>query len=327
RWVYVDPVNGKVDDVSDIAKHTCNPLLYVFAFDNKNYVSDVTKKYNQKWTEREFRVNRVNEQWLQETLNAFKSPFTEISDEDLQMKQIVSKQPLPSTLAAFKNHPLYVLDKHLLKYEVIYPEDAPRITSFRGSSVYSREYVQTVHSDIYWRRQGRVIRSGEVAYKVSKARPKWNKISQKMVRDLPLELFGYWQTEPFVPPVAKDGKVPRNEFGNVELFQANMLPKGTVHLPIPGLLRIANKLGIDCVPAVVGFDVHARGGGTHPVYDGFVVCEEFKEVLLAAYDEEEENSRKRLQEKKTIRALKNWRRLVKSAMIRDKVRKKYLSEV
>ncbi|RWS18995.1 DNA repair protein Rad4-like protein, partial [Leptotrombidium deliense] len=69
RWVYVDPVNGKVDDVSDIEKHTCNPLLYVFAFDNKNYVSDVTKKYNQKWTEREFRVNRVNEQWLQETLH------------------------------------------------------------------------------------------------------------------------------------------------------------------------------------------------------------------------------------------------------------------
>lgn len=46
----------------------------------------------------------------------------------------------------------------------------------------------------------------------------------------PLELFGYWQTEPYDPPTATNGQVPRNCYGNVDLFKPCMLPKGTVHL-------------------------------------------------------------------------------------------------
>ena len=67
-----------------------------------------------------------------------------------------------------------------------------------------------------------------------------------------------------------DGIVPRNAYGNVELFLPTMLPKGTKHLPIAGnnvryyhfylhipttscysskgLNKIARKLGIDCAP-------------------------------------------------------------------------------
>ena len=46
-----------------------------------------------------------------------------------------------------------------------------------------------------------------------------------MVKDEPLEVFGKWQTELYIPPPAVDGKVPRNEYGNVELFKPWMLPK------------------------------------------------------------------------------------------------------
>ena len=53
----------------------------------------------------------------------------------------------------------------------------------------------------------------------------------QFLKDLPLEVFGSWQVDDYVPPVAVDGKVPRNEYGNVELFKPSMLPKGTVHLP------------------------------------------------------------------------------------------------
>lgn len=49
-------------------------------------------------------------------------------------------------------------------------------------------------------------------------------------KDIPLELFGAWQTEEYIPPVAVNGQVPRNEYGNVDLFKPCMLPIGTVHL-------------------------------------------------------------------------------------------------
>lgn len=128
----------------------------------------------------------------------------------------------------------------------------------------------------------------------------------------PLELFGEWQTEKYISPPAKDGKVPRNEYGNVELFVPDMLPTGTVHLRrkicshvspqnmtdfltvmmkinylytlyiVPGLLRISRKLDIDCAPALVGFEYVK--GGSRPMYDGFIVCQEFEAVLLDAWE-------------------------------------------
>lgn len=51
-----------------------------------------------------------------------------------------------------------------------------------------------------------------------------------MMEAAPLEIFGYWQTQPYVPPTAENGIVPRNAYGNVELFKPEMLPYGTVHL-------------------------------------------------------------------------------------------------
>lgn len=38
---------------------------------------------------------------------------------------------------------------------------------------------------------------------------------------------------------------------------------------------------IDCAPAVVGFDFH--GGFSHPTFDGFVVCKEYEDVLIAGW--------------------------------------------
>lgn len=55
-------------------------------------------------------------------------------------------------------------------------------------------------------------------------------MANKMLECQPLEIFGRWQTDPYVPPTAENGIVPRNAYGNVELFKPEMLPKKTVHL-------------------------------------------------------------------------------------------------
>merc|ERR1711909_14418 len=112
--------------------------------------------------------------------------------------------------------------------------------------------------------------------KVVKARPKWDRMTGSKVTEGPLDLFGQWQTELYIPPPAKDGKVPRNEYGNVELFKPWMLPAGCVQIPINGMSRVIRKTGIDAAPAMVGWDF--SGGGAHPVYDGYVVCEENAEA-------------------------------------------------
>ena len=145
-----------------------------------------------------------------------------------------------------------------------------------------------------------------------------------MIKDQPLEIFGRWQTEVYVPPPAKDGVVPRNEYGNVELFKPWMLPKGTVHLPIPGLSRVAKRLGVDAAPAMMGWE-YSRGG-CHPVFDGFVVCEERAEALLDAWNADQDRKRRNEEEKREKRVLDNWRRLTKGLLIGERLKKKYKTD-
>lgn len=90
---------------------------------------------------------------------------------------------------------------------------------------------------------------------------------------------------------------------------------------VPGLLRVAKKLNIDCAPAVVGFDFHA--GGSHPVNDGFVVCKEFKDTLVDAWNQEIEESRKREQKRYEDRVYGNWKRLVRALQIRERLKIRY----
>ena len=97
-----------------------------------------------------------------------------------------------------------------------------------------RECVQTLRSRDTWIKEGRCVRPRQDPYKVVTARPKWDRMTGTVIKDRPLEIFGFWQTDVYEAPPAENGKVPRNEYGNVELFKPWMLPKGTVHLPIEG---------------------------------------------------------------------------------------------
>ena len=141
-----------------------------------------------------------------------------------------------------------------------------------------------------------------------------------------LDLFGFWQTVPYVPPIAEQGRVPRNDFGNVELFQPGMLPRGCVHLKnMPNLNRLCRKLNIDCAAAVVGFDAH--GGFSHAVYDGWVICEEFKETVVLAFEEEEKEQAVKLVAKRQEKIINNWASLVRHLLIRERMKFKEKNKI
>nr|XP_020665941.1 DNA repair protein complementing XP-C cells-like [Pogona vitticeps] len=100
-----------------------------------------------------------------------------------------------------------------------------------------------------------------------------------------------------------------------------MMPIGCVQLKLPNLHRVARKLDIDCVPAVTGFDFH--GGYSHPVTEGYVVCEEHKEVLVAAWENEEAEREKKEKEKREKRVLGNWKLMVKGLLIKQRLKERY----
>ena len=90
-------------------------------------------------------------------------------------------------------------------------------------------------------------------------------------------LFGEWQVDHYEPPIASNEKVPRNDFGNVDLYQECMLPIGTpwirhLDLDMGVFSRVCRKQQIDAAKAVVGFD----GKKGYPVTEGYVICKEFE---------------------------------------------------
>ncbi|XP_041760535.1 DNA repair protein complementing XP-C cells homolog [Anopheles merus] len=323
-WIPLDVTRGLMECVNEIVQQASTPMLYVLAWNNDGSIKDISARYCADYLTVTIK-HRIMQQWMDNVLGPFrggKQCAARDAAEDRELNRILEERPLPRTVAEYKNHPYFALKRHLLKFEAIYPPDAPTLGFTSGKEpVYARECVQTLHAREVWLKQARTVKMFETPYKIVSGRPKYDRSSGQMLPSQPLELFGYWQTEEYDPPTAEGGIVPRNAYGNVELFKPCMLPKKTVHLQLPGLNRICKKLRIDCAQAVTGFDFH--GGSSHPVYDGFVVCEEFKDVVVDAWHEEQQAEEQRAREKYEKRVYGNWKKLIKGLLIRRKLQHKY----
>uniref|UniRef100_A0A182LVG0 Rad4 beta-hairpin domain-containing protein n=1 Tax=Anopheles culicifacies TaxID=139723 RepID=A0A182LVG0_9DIPT len=323
RWVSLDVTRGLLDCVPEIVQQASSPMLYVLAWNNDGTIKDVSARYCADYLTVAIK-HRIMQQWMDNILFPYSGNQRTERDiaEDRELNRILEERPLPRTVSEYKNHPYFALKRHLLKFEAIYPPDAPTLGFTSGKEpVYARECVHTLHAREVWLKQARTVKMFETPYKIVSGRPKYDRASGQMLPSQPLELFGYWQTEEYEPPTAENGIVPRNAYGNVELFKPCMLPKKTVHLQLPALNRICKKLRIDCAQAVTGFDFH--GGSSHPVYDGFVVCEEFRDVVVDAWHQEQEAEEQRAREKYEKRVYGNWKKLIKGLLIRRKLQHKY----
>ncbi|KAK2851147.1 hypothetical protein Q5P01_007423 [Channa striata] len=322
-WVCVDVEHG-VGEPHLCSKNATAPVTYVVSVDGDGFVKDLGRKYDPTWMTLS-RKRRVDEEWWQETLELFMGPEDERDiKEEKELQNKLLNKPLPISVSDYKNHPLYALKRHLLKYEAIYPPTATVLGYCRGEPVYSRDCVHTLHSKDTWLKEARTVRLGEEPYKMVKGfsnRSRKARMMSELKDENDLALFGEWQTEEYQPPIAVDGKVPRNDYGNVYLFKPCMLPVGCVHLRLPNLHRVGRKLDIDVAPAVTGFDFH--GGYSHAVTDGYIVCEEHEEVLRAAWLEDQELQKQKEKEKKEKRAISNWTLLVKGLLIRERLKQRY----
>ena len=313
------PVHPKLCHLTE--PHVCaqlatpGSLMYVVACEESR-LRDVSARYCLEWGGKYMKFRPDNETW--ENLLSTSSHSQEEVDEEKQLMQVQLSLPLPSTLSHFKSNPIYTLEGHLLKYQAIYPFDASPVGSFRGDRVFLKVHVVELHTRENWLKEGRVICSGSAAYKVVRGR---NKPGSDTQVERKIELFGKWQTEIYVPLPVVDGKIPKNEFGNVELFQDSMLPKGAAHVAFPGCIGVSKKLGIDYALAMVGWEFH--GIACHPVFRGVVVAVENKQLLLDACREGEEAKLEKEREVRERKVFERWRRVIRSVLIKQRVCQKY----
>ncbi|KAL6862447.1 hypothetical protein ACP4OV_016788 [Aristida adscensionis] len=328
RWVHVDVVHDLIDAEQKVEASSAvckKPLRYVVAFAG-NGAKDVTRRYCLQW----HRVvqGRVNQQWWDNVLAPLKHMELAATNdsEDIELQTRALTEPLPTSQQAYKDHHLYALEKWLHKNQILHPK-GPVLGFCKGHPVYPRSSVQALQSRQGWLREGLQVRENELPAKVV-TRPKRTFNSQSLQSSdtenglkPTLELYGEWQLEPLQLPHAVDGIVPKNERGQVDVWSEKCLPPGTVHLRLPRLFRVAKRLGIDYAPAMVGFDY--RSGRCLPVFDGIVVCTEFKSTILEAYAEEEEQRQVEERKQEAAQALSRWYQLLCSIVTRQRLKDSY----
>merc|ERR1711892_544697 len=237
---------------------------------------------------------------------------------------------IPINLKKLKVHPKFVAARHVKRYEIIWPTDTAPITQIEidentVEDVYLRKNVRTLHTrGDTWIQKARMVREGEVP---AKKIANWmqNKKQNKAKDYKGSELFGKWQVDHFQPPVAINGKVPRNAYGNCDLHHACMLPLGTTWITDLNngvFSRVCRTLEIDAAKAVIGFHPSRR----YPLTDGYVICKEFEKQVMEAYYEKCGYDDEHKKEERKMRTRKLWHKAYRGVLIQKKLERMYEGE-
>ena len=130
-------------------------------------------------------------------------------------------------------------------------------------------------------------------------------------------LYAFYQTTIYEAPPVVDGRVPRNIYGNLDIYTQSMVPRGGIYVTHPDAAHAARAIGIDYADAVTGFEFKGRHGTA--VLRGAVVAiehrEAMQETLKAFQDERIETEENR----KSVEALRMWKRLLIGLRIRERI--------
>ncbi|KAH9947442.1 Rad4-domain-containing protein [Amylocystis lapponica] len=364
RWLPIDPIRcivnkRKAFDPTPSLNATTKPdrnrpvkvenrMVYVVAFEEDGYARDVTPRYAREYGARVAKVQQGGKgrrEWWERILGLVARPYKlhrdDLEDEELETNQLM--EAMPTSMAGFKDHPLYALERHLKRDEVLHP--LVELGKFRGEPVYPRSSVVQLKTAENWTRQGRKVREGcqpmkwvkQRAVTVNKKRAIETALAEQKEKTLAAGdnegdgfaseggvlqgLYAENQTEVYRPRPVVDGKVPKNDFGNIDLYVPSMLPEGAAHLPFKGTAKIARQLGFDYAEAVTGFEFKKRRA--FPVISGIVVAAENATAVLEAHWAAEQDAEEKRRAKRQEQVIKRWIKLVHGLRIRQRLQEQY----
>lgn len=348
KWQPVDPMvthsfwKPKVFEPPITDKE--NSLSYVVAFEADGTAKDVTRRYAKAYTSKsrklriEFALND-NGEWWRKAMKPFRPrQATDLDQiEDTELAGVEAREPMPKNVQDFKDHPVYALERHLRRHEVLVPGARPSGTIAVGSrgrgppeKIYRRRDVRIARSADKWYRMGRRVKANEIPVKwlPRRARPR-DRNGRRYVDDRDhdhdddddagggVPLYTTEQTDLYEPPPVLNGRVPKNKFGNIDVYVPSMIPRGAVHISHEHAARAAFLAGVDYAPALTGFSFQGRHGTA--VLRGVVVAKEFEEAVRAVMGGMADLEQEAEDERRGVAARRMWRRLLKGLRIRERI--------
>jgi hypothetical protein len=340
RWVHIDCIRNVVDQPSSVEwlRPKNEDIIYVFAIDKLGNIIDVLDRYSFKPStarKKQFPDNsRKNPFWLKgllQQLNNNEAGITkEYREEQKELIALGNSERIPTSQVAFRKHPLYAIKSYLAKNEVIYKGTV--VGYFKGNPVYRREDVKEVRSIEQWKKRCREVHENQLdnPIKIGTKRKRImngnsnnnnnnasSSSDEDRLRDLSsnknknierIPLYGIWQTKLYIPPPVADGKIPRNSYGNWELWTRGHIPSGSVHLNYDKIELTCKTLGIEHVAVVNGFE--RKQGRVIPVKNGVLILKDMRSTVEEAHEAMRVEREKKKLLKRKRKAIRNWRRLM-----------------
>lgn len=242
------------------------------------------------------------------------------------------------TPQGYKSSAEFVLERHLRREEALGPgaQLVRYFTTSKGEKetkepVYLRKDVVTCKTVESWHKEGRQVKEGEQPLKFvpmravtvtrkremeEREREEGGKVKQG--------LYSESQTEWIIPDPIQDGRIPRNMFGNIDIYVPTMVPKGAVHIPLRGTARVCKRLGVDFAEACTGFEFGKQRAV--PVLTGVVVAKENEDLVLDAWEAEEAERKRKGESKKEKLVLGLWRKFLLGLRIVERMKREYGEE-
>ena len=331
KWIPIDPLVthtvNKPTKLHPPRTDLHNTCTYILSFDPTAHVSDVTLRYTPHFTAKTL-PHRITSTahgttWYRRLLRHFSRGYA-LDRDQLETAELAQKElsePIPNNIQDFKHHPLFALKRHMRRNEIIHPKRKVGILKTKAGveDVFRRRDVQVVRSAEAWYKEGRVIASGELPVKFTSAPRKPRKRGAPEREEEPPDrpLYMHSQTEIYTPPPVVYGIVPKNKFGNIDVYVPSMIPAGGVHVDDEKAQQAARVLGVDAAVCVTGFKWENRAATT--VTRGVVVAAEYAEALREVcaglrWEDEREAWEERMQ-----RALERWSWWVQRLKIRERL--------
>ena len=239
------------------------------------------------------------------------------------------------TLQGYKQSAEFVLERHLRREEAILP-GAKSVKTFKVGKgenateepVFLRKDVMVCRTGESWHKEGRQVKPGERPMKMVPVRAVTlmrKREVEEAQRDsgekLKQGLYSLDQTEWIIPPPIENGVIPKNAFGNMDCYVPTMVPKGAVHIPLKGTMKICKRLGIDYAEAVTGFEFGKQMAV--PVITGVVVAAEHEDVVIDEWEKDEVERKIKEEGKREKMALAMWRKFLIGLRIVERVHEEY----
>ncbi|KAF5021448.1 hypothetical protein F66182_6512 [Fusarium sp. NRRL 66182] len=311
-----------------------NFLSYVVAFEADGTAKDVTKRYAKAYTAktRRSRIETASDDghvWWTRVMKLYgRQRRTDLDQiEDNELVGIEAREPMPRNVQDFKDHPVFALERHLRRNEVLVPGATPSGTVAAGSrgpleKIYRRKDVRIARSADKWYRLGREVKPLEIPAKwlPKKAKPRDpldDDLEEDAQGDAGTPVYTQDQTELYEPPPVRNGLVPKNKFGNIDVYVPSMVPAGGAHIIHEHAARAAFLAGVDYAPALTGFSFKGRHGTA--VLNGVVVAQEHEEGVRAIIESLGDLEQEVEDERRRRRALRKWSKFLMGLRIREQI--------